>query len=363
MNTQKTILKLFYTSSSFLLKLSFFILPIAIFLAISSFLFVDNLLKSYEHYLIKSYIGVEGRYSINTTDKNLIKSIASFSKKNHYIYSTKAIIKTNVIFKSPHKSILKYAKFIVLDKKYLEKKFKTTITPNTLFVNQVFYNSLGSLNLNSFKTLCLKQKCYKIDGFKKVDTGFIESKPIIFITKDFAKQIFKPNFYYIEFLKVDKNKLITYVKKEASKLKTLQYEIKDLINDTKTTKELFNKIKTIQISILTVLAVLSIGIIVLSISVSIEFKKNSLKILHLLGMSIRDLSSTLSIVIFLMMVLILVLSIYLQSVYQKFFLSYASFNKDFFVNLDSLNIIYIFVFSIIISLIVYLATYKIFKGR
>ncbi len=372
MNTQKTILKLFYQSSNWLLKFSFWALPIALFLSIASFLFIDNLLSSYERYLVDSYIGSQGRISIESDDKNLLDNLSIYSTKQQYIYSQKQQYPANVIFKSQDKQISKYAKFIILDKSYLEIKFhQTNIDDRTLFVNKVFLNSMGSLDIDRFNKIYFddESKVYNISKIIAIDTGFLESRPMVFITSSFATLLFEKldrKGDIIEFLEKDKDK-IDDIKAKAKELakqyKVIQYKIHDLLNDTKSTKEFFDKVSMIQVGISILLVLLSLGIILLSISISIEFKRNSLQILQLIGMSRRDLSLTISGLIMIMILLVTVLSMGSVGLFQNLFLAISQFHNSFFIHLDMMNIVYIVVLSFVLFVITYISSRVVFKGR
>ena len=371
MKTNITILKLFYTSSGWLLKFSFWALPIALFFSLSSFLFIDNLLSSYERYLTNSYLGTQGRISIETTSKPLTNGIASYSKENKLIYSPKKIVKSNVVFKNRNKSLTKYAKFIVLDLKYLKQKFNyKNIDTNTIFVNEVFSKSMGAIDINKFKQIYLDddEKILNISNIKVIDTGFLGSEPIIFITTQFANKLFgtiKQKKQIIEFLEKDtKNikKLKLKINELSKEYQVLEMKIFDLLTDTKVTKEFFKKVTMIQFGISILLFILSLGVIILSISVSIEFKKNSLKILQLIGMSVFDLSFTISGVIFLIFMLLLGLSIFCLDFFQSIFLNISGFNEVFFIPINSMQILYTSLLGFILFIIVFISTKYIFKG-
>ncbi len=370
MKTYFVILKLFYTSSHWLLKLSFFFLPIALFFAMSSFLFIDNLLKSYEQYLIGSYIGSQGRISIESKDENFLQKLESFSTEKKLLFSPRKEIKANVVFQSPSKTIVKYAKFIILDQRYLQQKFHKQGDSNTLYINQVFFKSFGDLDLKDFTIIYVdKQHRCDISQLVKIDTGFLGNDPLVFITKDFAQKLFtqkQSQKMVIEFLVEDKKKismLKQYAQQSAAKLKVLEYKVHDILQDTKVTKDFFQTVSIIEVGILGVLALVSIGIVVVSISVSIEFKRNSLKILHLLGMSVKDLSFTLSTTIVSIFLLTFCLSLGMLFVYQDIFLRYSGFSTSFFQPVALENIFMMAFLAVIIFLFVKGMTKYLFKGE
>ena len=361
MHTNLVILKLFYKSSNWLLKLSFFALPVALFLSITSFLFINNLLNSYEKYLINSYIGVQGRLSVESKDNKFIQDISKFSNEKHLIFSIKAQYKTNIFFQNSSKTILKFANFYALNKSYLERKFHIKIDDNTIFVNKVFASSLGSLDIYSFKTLFLDKKYpFKIK-IKVVDTGFLGSTPMIFITNSFAKHIFPVSKNLsIEFLK--NYNIKDNIKNIAKQDKVLSFKIHDIINDTKDTKAFFEKINLIQTAITLLLTLLSLGIIILSISISIEFKRNSLNVLQLIGMSKRDLGITIFGMIFIMITIVLGFSVVSIDIFRDMFLSITHF-EHFFIPINYTLVGIIFFCGVLLSILSYVSTQIIFKGR
>ncbi|MDA7817983.1 hypothetical protein N9A28_07320 [Sulfurimonas sp.] len=359
MQTSKIILKLLYKSSNWLLKLSFLALPIALLLSMSSYLFISNVLDSYENYLVKSYIGIQGRVSIESKDKKFIDDVVEYSKKEGLTFSTKKELKTSLVFLGD-RQIPKYAKFIVLDLEYLKSKFKNLhVKTNTIFVNKTFSNSLGSLDISSFKQCYFddEENVFDIESILTVDTGFLTSEPVIFVSSEFARNIFgdtKSSMVKVEFLESNEES-ITKIKDNseaiAKKNNTMEFKIHDLIEDTKSTREFFEKVSLIQNAISILIFILSMGIILLSISISVEFKKNSLKTLQLIGMSARDLSSTISLSIFSMIMVVLVLCVFMQKIFQSMFLKASGFSNGFFTPLALENIYYIVLLAFILLFI------------
>jgi hypothetical protein len=371
MNKHKIILKLLYKSSGWLLKLSFLSLPIALFLSISSYLFIDNLLTSYERYLENAYLGIQGRISVETSDKRVINGVKEYAEKNHLLYSIKKEFLTSIVFFNNKKSLSKSAKFIVLNKNYIKEKFhQKNITDNTIFINQIFLKSMGGLNIDKFKKVYFddKNKTFLIDKYISVDTGFLTSKPIIFMSDKFANKLFgkvKSDKKVIEFLEKDKKVIANIkdkVKQLAKEYATSELKINDLLFDTKVTKEFFKKVTILQNSISFLIFILSLGIIIMSISISIEFKKSSLKILQLIGMSSKELSLTISGVIFLMIISVLGISMLLLRIFQNIFISVSSFKNNFFIPLDYNDVLIILFLGFILSLISFFTTKYIFKG-
>lgn len=369
MDTSRAILKLLYKSSGWLLRFSFYALPIALFFSISSYLFIDKVLSSYERYLINSYIGIQGRVSVETNDKKLIKGLVEFSQSQKLKYSLKKELKTTVTFLGEIK-LPKYAKFIVLDQTYMQQKFNNLhANRETLFVNDVFLNSMGSLDKASFNKLYFNddKKLFDINGIERVDTGFLSSEPIVFISAYFAKEIFgdiQKEKEVVEYLENSDKSIKTIkqtVKQLAMKYKTLQIKVHDLILDTQDTKEFFEKTSIIQKAISILIFMLSVGIILLSISVSIEFKKNSLKTLQLIGMSSRDLALTISVSIFFMIVIILGLSLLCQSLFENLFLHISGFSDSFFIAQDYTDIYIIIALGMTLFAIAFSTTTYIFK--
>jgi len=369
MNIYQIIIKLLFSSSNKLLKFSFLALPLGLFLSISSYLFIDSILNSYQKYLEDSYLGVQGRIYIETKDKKLINAIKEYASKNHLKYSVKNEFFSDITLVSPKKVLKKSARFIVLDKNYLKEKFKLKdIKSNTLFVNQTFIKSMGSMNINDFKSLFLKDKdkSFKIDKFITENTGFLSAKPMIFISREFAQKIFhlKPrDKQTIEFLEKNQQ-VVDKIKKEieilAKNVKSMKYEIHDLIIDMQSTKEFFDKVNMVQNSLSILIFILSVLIIMIGVSIFIELKKESLKILQLLGMSKKDLSLAISGVLFFMTMVVLLLSLFTLHIYQDIFLSITSLNINFFIPLNYEKVYIILGLNILLSLLSYLITNYIF---
>ena len=371
-NIQKIVLKLFYSSSHWILKLSFFLLPFALLFSLTSFLFLDSVFISYKNYLKSSYLGSLGRLSVESTNKDFINDLPSFSKKENFIYSNRKIYKTNIVFQSENKKIIKYAKFIVLDLKYLNKKFnKNIIKDNTFFINQVFYKSMGSLNIENYKNIFYKEKenAHFLEDIIKIDTGFLGSEPIIYLSESFAKKLF-PNIKYlkeeVEFLERNE-KNITFIKDNIHKLssfhKVFTLKINDLIIDSKNTNEFLSKVSYLQYAIFLLIFLLILGVLILSISISLEFKKKSLNILHLLGMSIRDLCLSLSFSIFLIVLAMFIFAIFILPFVQNVFLELTSFPSSFFLKNDLDSLFYIFLLIIVLSISSFFISKFIFESK
>lgn len=352
-------------------------LPVALFVSISAYLFIDNVLGSYEKYLVDSYIGIQGRISIESKDSKLINMLLkdAKAKAKGYKSSIKKEIKTNLFFKNDKVKILKYAKFILLDKAYMKQKFHISNFPShTLFVNDVFINSFGSYDVHSFKTLYFDEnnKGYTIKNIIRVKTGFLTSTPLVFLSSEFGDEIFHHHLKQqnkiktIEYLETNP-KHIADIKQTAEqfalKLQTPQYKIHDLIQDTKETREFFKKVSFLQVGISLLIFILSMGIILISVSISIEFRRNSLKILQFLGMSIKELSLTISVSVLSVMTVMLLVSVIMQLFYRKLFFKLSGFGGDFFISTDFTKVGMIFALAFGLCLVVFYVTRAIFSTK
>lgn len=317
-------------------------------------------------------MGVQGRLSIESKDKELIMQLSEYAQKERLSHSLKKEFTTAVTLQNDKMKLLKSAKFIVLEKEYLKTKFKMdNISPNTLFVNHIFLKSMGGMDINSFEKIAFDQNkqenLYDIGGFKVVQSGFLSSKPIIFITSEFASKLFgniKTLTSKIEFLELNQriiDKIKTQVTIEAKKLKTSELKIHDLLQDTKETREFFEKISIVQNAISSLIFILSMGIIILSISIAVEFKKSSLKTLQLVGMSSNDLANTISGVILITVISILFISTALQSFFQAVFISLISFGETFFIDTDFETILFIILLGSFLSIASFFITKYMFK--
>jgi len=338
----------------------------------SAFLFIDNLLESYETFLVDSYIGSQGRISVQSANKEMLEELKVFSKQKKFDFSKRTEYKANVVFLSPSQSITKYAKFVILDKEYIRIKFKqNALQSHTLFLNEVFVKSMGTQALDSFTSIYYDdpKNIHSISKFIVTDTGFLGNEPIVYIDKIFAKELFgsiDKKFTRVEFLEQNKVNIASIKKKVeqlAKKHKVLEVQIFDLLLDTKSAKAFFEKVKLIQFGITLLIFLLAIGVIVVSVSVSIEFKYSSLKILNLVGMSRQTLSLTLGFTILMMSIFILLLSVAVQSVYQKLFLDISGFSNSFFVAIDSESIMYITLLSLCLGIVTSVSTTIIFRGN
>ena len=366
MNKKSIILKLFFTSSSFVLKIAFFALPIALFFAINSYLFIDNILKSYKNYLIESYIGSSGRFSVQTTNQKFIQAISLYAKKQNIPFSKKLQLTSNIIFISPNKNIVKYANLIVLDKNYLQKKFNTQ---STIFINKVMANSFGSIDISKFTSLTIDKKSFlKINNIKVIDTGFLLNTPTIFISFEQFDKIYhkKTKINFIEFLETDDKTINTLkhdIKQLSKKLNILQYHTKDILLDTKEIKEFFNRINLIRVLISFFMLLLSLGVVIVAIAIAIEFKKHSLKIIHTIGVSKNDIGSTLGGIVFIMMIVSLILAIGFVFIQREIFIKILDFNQNFFVSLSIFEVLNIFILSILFFFIIKYISKIIFKEQ
>ncbi|MEO1927797.1 MAG: hypothetical protein ABGX26_03830 [Nautiliaceae bacterium] len=354
----KLILSLFLDSQSRLLKFAFYTLPIALFFSITSFLFVNNILKSYKNYLINSYIGSQGRVTIISTPP-FIKKLQEVSKKHHLIFSPKVTFKSFIVFKNKT-PIIKSAQIVILNQSYLQKKFHS----NDIFINKALKNGFGDMNISSFKKLQYDKKSIPIKKIKIIDTGFLGNYPTIFLSFKNAKKLFpslKTN--QIEYLNKNTKFIKTLVEKTAKQYGVLEYKIKDLIEDTKETKEFFQKISVIQKFIMGFIFILALGIVILSVAIMIEFKKSSLKTLHLIGMSKKELNLTISLIVLSTISIILTLSVISTKALESLFLKITGFGSDFFVPVGFKEIGFVFVLGVILSMITYISSSLAFKGK
>jgi len=369
MQTYSVIVKLLYKSSNWLLRFSFFALPLSLLLSISTYLFIENLLQSYQHYLVQSYIGAQGRLSVDTTSKEMLQALKNYSASKGFVFSLKQERKANVIIKTPQHTLVKYAKFISLNEKYLEKKFAMQMKENTIFVNKTFARSMGSIGLEKIESFTNEDSnaTLKIDKIVVIDTGFLGNEPIIYMNTSmqdylFGKQVHQR--YSMEFME-QFTKNVKQIKQEVDRLAAhyhvLEYKLHDILIDTQKTRDFFHKVKMIEHTITFFLLLLSLGVIVLAIVISIEFKRNSLGVLSLLGMSGRDLSITLALSVFMMFVSMFLLSFVALHWYKKIFLSITEFNNSFFIPLHQSVFFHIGLVAVIMTAIVYGVTYYIFQ--
>jgi len=368
--TTRISLKLIYSSSNTLLRLSFLALPLALLLSVSSYLFVENILNSYERFLVKSYIGIQGRLSIHTNDTRLIQDLRKYAQAQNFSYSLKSELKSILVFKG-EQNLPKYTKIVSLDLSYMKQKFNyPQAKKHTLFANEVFLRSLGEIDPHSFTSFSFKNEkiIFSIEKIVPVETGFLSSEPIVFMSQSLSSDVFsklQKTSQTIEFLQADKHSLKrikTHTDALALEHSTMQLQIKDLIIDTQDTKDFFQKITRIQSLLTLLIFILALGIILLSLSISIAFKKTSLKTLHLLGISIHELSLSLSYCVFCLSLFIISFSYLMQPYYQDIFANFFHFKHTFFLSSSLSGTVLIFSTSIFLTLFTYFSSKKLFRA-
>lgn len=309
-------LRVLFSSTHWLLKIAFLSLPITFFVGINGYLLSNKVIDGYKNHLYESYIGLNGRLSLASNDQIFLEAVQIKAKSMQISSSKKDELKMQVIFSSKEQKIIKYAKWVVLDKEYLETKFNNKIKENDIFVNDIFAKSFGNMQINSFTQLINEDKViFDISHITIVDTGFLSSEPIIFISFDFAKKLFAGmniKSRGVEFMLSDDTKILNLKQTIGTEAKTLQvgeFTINDMIADTKETEEFFSKIKAIQLIVLLIVSLLSFVVIVLGIVLLAKFKQNSLSILKLLGISTHDIAVTFAFTVFASGFIVMILSI------------------------------------------------------
>jgi hypothetical protein len=367
-DAHRVILQLLYRSNHKLLKLSFFLFPVALYISMSSYLFVDTLLKSYEAHLSQSYLGFQGRLSLSS-DAKTIEAIIKHAKAENYIVSPRIDLKRNIVIKSD-KDIVKYSKMILLEKAYLEKKFQS-VQANHLYINSVLAQNLGEASVESIKGLFFDDvnATLDIEATTVIDTGFLSSEPIIFLPLERVKKILpdveKGSLHSVEFYETH-NSVVQKIKKEldeiAKQQQSMRISIHDLLLDTKEHREFFHKLDQIKNIIIFFIFAFVLAIVLVSIALLIRFKYLSLKVLHFLGMSHLDLTRTITSMVAFMVIVMTFLAFVSLGLWQELFLMMSHFSQSFFQSVDLMTGILVLVSGLFIVIVTYLFSRFIFKG-
>lgn len=362
-NNYKTVVRLFLSSTNWILRFAFLALPISLILALTSYLFIDNLLKSYNTYLVDAYVGLHGRLTIESTDKRLITELSLWSDEQQILYSKRDVIPCNLTFVGK-KTMLKYARVIVLDKSYLQVKFKDvgSIDAYTLFANQVFTKSLGHKKTEQFDVLFFEDEEHSapISHLHAIDTGFLTDKPTIFMSKEMADKLFEIRLMrgeQLEFLINDDNQIKKIIHAKdliAKELGSMEVRVHDLLHETKDSRNFFSKISLVHTGISALILLLSFGIIATSTSITIAFKRRALDTLHLLGISKHELAMIVSSLVFGVFAVSLVFSLLLLPLMQIWFSSVTEYNNNFFIPIEMMPVAMISVFATIAAGSIYL---------
>lgn len=369
-DAQRIILQLLYRSNHKLLKFSFILFPIALYISVSAYLFIDTLLRSYENHLSQSYLGYQGRLSIES-DAKTIKAIADYANQKNYLFSPRMDMKHNIVIKNGQ-DIVKYAKIILLKQHYLKQKFGSLYKGQEhLLLNSVMAHNLGMENVSKIHGLFFEDRnqTLSVASTSVIDTGFLSSEPILFMSFERMREIFpelqESSIKSLEFFE-KQNSVVTRIKKEIAQIakehQSMQVVLKDLLLDTKEHREFFEKLDGIKNIILMAILLFVVAIILASIALLIRFKYLSLKVLHFLGMSHLDLTRTITVMVAFVVIAMTLLGFISLGVWEMIFVSMSSFTYDFFIGVNGLTVILIVVSALLIIASTYFFTRMMFKG-
>lgn len=362
-NQIKVLYSLLFKSSNSILKISIALLPIFIAISFASILFINNLSQSYKDYLLKSYIGVQGVLTIKSKDINYLNELKNKLKQSDIKSSLKKSTMQTLILDNNKFIIEKNISLVILEKSYLKDKFG--YKNEAIVINNVLKNILGDTKILKIKSKN-NNKSLIINDVDFIDTGFLISEPLIFISKEFYNSL---KLSEISFNKLEIDLLLSQVdivKKRAYKLADIyksDMDTEDILSSHKQTQNLFNNIKYIEYIILSITTLLSFIILTGALSVISKIKAKAISLLRIYGLSTNLISISLTFMSGVLLSLSLFLAYIILALMKIYFIQIIGLDSEFFLAIDNKIILLILSIVVIFLAVTYIWAFRTFKGK
>jgi hypothetical protein len=346
MNTLRLLLHVIRQSNSRVMRIVLWSIPVALFIVMSIALFINHLLASYEQHVIDTYLGNEGRLSIES-DAGFLEAIHNLSRQKTWEYSRRYNYNVKVIFSDGAERILKSVEVVILEDDYFKRKFALE-DDRTAVYNTVLSKSFGTFDIGKFTTLFAVDfnKTVTLNGYEEMLTGFLSDRPKLFVPLSLAHELVdvKEGVYAkVEYMESDDAVLREIEQHIIALAKTngaMEVKFFDLLKENATFAGIMEKIRYIELVILLILLTFAAGTIMAAIEVMIYFKKRSLETLHHLGVSGHALASTFALLTAVVGAGLIAVSYGVQPLLQGLYLEYADFSAAFFVQMPMMNHLY-----------------------
>lgn len=288
--------RLLLSNSSTLVKISLYVVPIAMLLTIWVSLTLDGLVQLYIKRLELAYAGMQGRlsiqadpYTINEFNKGLSQNGVKVLLRHD---------KTHLIELKQRNgdNIKKFVTLVVFEDDAYTDRFNTD-SDNSIIINQILSEQLGAYSKQLAALKYYKNDNWlKIDSLAVIDTGFLTNKALLFIQKTKYEYILKSGlngFTKLEIadaslVKVDKIKVL--IDEIAINSTVGSYKLNDILLDTADARQQFSKLRMVQLALLVLVLSLSALTITYAVKLLLVLKVKALSIMNRLGLARHDLS-------------------------------------------------------------------------
>ena len=346
MNTLRLLIHVIRQSNSRVMRVVLWSIPVALFIVMSIALFINHLLTSYEQHVIDTYLGNEGRLSIES-DAGFLEAIDELSRRKEWAYSRRYNYHVNVIFSDGAERILKSVEVVMLEDDYFKRKFALD-DDRTAVYNTVLSKSFGAFDIGKFTTLLAVDfnKSVTLNGYEEMLTGFLSDRPKLFMPLSLSKELVdvKEGIYAnVEYMESDDGVLRDierHVIALAKEQGAMEVKFSDLLKEHEAFAAIMEKIRYIELVILVILLTFAAGTIMAALEVMIYFKKRSLETLHHLGVSGHALAFAFALVTAVVGAGLMAASYGIQPLLQRLYLDYAEFSAAFFIQMPTVNHLY-----------------------
>ncbi len=359
--------RLLVSSQGKLIKIGLISLPIIIFISITLSLQLNGLLRVNSYHIETAYIGFQGRLSIKASPSTL-SLISRDAKLAGFTNLLRRDENRLLNFKLEQRIITKFIRLQTLpDSEYLTRfsQFKGLTNKNNFVANRIFRRHfMGNMTLLVGMFSQQPNKFIQIDGLHFIDTGFLSSEAMLYIRESQYESLLHESFSEyntLEFTNVSEHNITEIKELIAESTKQVfndQLSIQDLLVDTRESRVFFEQLAKVQWVLICVVLIFAVLTIMTSTGIILAIKKNSFKILELLGLSKQELAihvSVLITVVFFTSAAAAII-IYLSS-FSKLLL-YLDIPKVDFIPFELANFLLIFSFGFIVSIMSFSTVYK-----
>ena len=336
-------------------------LPFIIAISFASLFFINTLSHSYKAYLLESYIGTQGVLTIHSKSNKYLKELQD--KFGDSESSLKKELMRELVISTSQYSLEKKIKIILLEENYLQKKVNYNNQP--IAINKVLANILGNLETLSIQNPFTKNKIV-IEDVRIVDTGFLSSEPLIFMSNSFIKKLGYQNIVWnsleldihLDKINSAKDRAITLSEKYG-----IDIDFKDILSQNHSSQELFGNIRYMEYIVLFITSLLSFIILTGALNIISKIKEKAISLLRIYGLSTLVISVGLTFLSLLILSISIILAYFIFKLMKIYFIYSIGVSNEFFLSLDSVVVYIVGTILIIFSTLTYIWAYQTFKGK
>ncbi len=291
--------RLLLSNSSTLVKISLYVVPIAMLVTIWVSLTLDGLVQLYIKRLELAYAGMQGRLSIEAEPFTISKFNSDLSSKGIKVLPRHDQTHLIQLKLKNGNEVKKFVTLVVFEDDAYADRFPSK-DAQVLIINQVLSEQLGefSKQIKSLKYYKNDSRLYYRSTFI-VDTGFLTSKALLFMPKSKYETILKhtlKGFTKLEIADINLlkvNKIKALINKIAISSEIGSYKLNDILLDTSDARQQFSKLRLVQLFLLVLVLGISALTITYSVKLLLVLKVKALSIMNRLGLARYDLSMAL----------------------------------------------------------------------